>query len=265
MYSRFRVAQKYLWYYLSASNGKGHGTHSPFVFDFIEKVLNDRSRHAAYSDIEKLRSRLLHDRTLLDTQDLGAGSAWTDSWRRRVTDITRQAAKPARLGQLLFRAARHYLPRTVLELGTSLGVSTAYLAAGAPGSAVWSIEGSGSVAAMAAMNLRALELENAEIVTGNFDVVLNPLLDKIGPVDMAFVDGNHRCEPTLRYFDTLMRHSRRPAMLIFDDIHWSEEMEQAWAAIREDPRVYLTIDLFFTGFVFLRDEFKVKQNFKVRF
>jgi predicted O-methyltransferase YrrM len=285
MYSRFRLAQKYIRFYLSASNGKGHGTHSPFVFDFIEKVLNDRSRYAAYSDIEMLRSQLLHDETFLDIEDLGAGSkrrdsrragpepngsrragpAPSDSRRRRIADITRHAAKPARLGQLLFRVARHYRPRIVLEMGTSLGISTAYLAAGALRSAVWSIEGSGAVAATAAMNLRSLELENTEIVTGNFDMVLDPLLDKIGPVDLAFVDGNHRFEPTMRYFDTLMRQSRRPATLIFDDIHWSREMEQAWTAIREDPRVYLTIDLFFIGFVFLRDEFKVKQEFMIRF
>jgi predicted O-methyltransferase YrrM len=185
--------------------------------------------------------------------------------RRRISDIARRAAKPPRLGQLLFRVARHYRPGTIVELGTSLGLSTAYLAAGAPDAKVWTIEGSPAIAKTAADNLRGLGLNNVEVSTGNFDDLLHPGLDRIGPIDLAFVDGNHRREPTLRYFDALIRHCGRSAALIFDDIHWSLEMEQAWESIRNDPRVYLTIDLFFIGFVFLRDEFKVKQDFTIRF
>jgi predicted O-methyltransferase YrrM len=271
MYSPVRLARKYLHYYFTAANGKGHGTHSPFVFDFIRKVLNDRDGDPAYRAIEGLRRRLLQDDTLLDIEDMGAGSAWNGTGapalvhRRSIADIARRAAKPARLGQLLFRVARHYRPGRIVELGTSLGLSTAYLASGAPDAKVWTIEGSAAIAKTARDNLRGLGLGNVEVSTGNFDDLLEPGLARLGPIDLAFVDGNHRREPTLRYFDTLIRHCGRSAALIFDDIHWSLEMEQAWESIRKDPRVYLTIDLFFIGFVFLRDEFKVKQDFTIRF
>ncbi|HXB06907.1 MAG TPA: class I SAM-dependent methyltransferase, partial [Puia sp.] len=124
---------------------------------------------------------------------------------------------------------------------------------------------SGSIARTALENLRGLGLTNVEVSTGNFDDLLDPLLEKIGPVGLAFVDGNHRREPTLRYFESLIGHSARAAVLIFDDIHWSREMEEAWMQIREDPRVYLTIDLFFIGLVVVRDEFKVRQGFTIRF
>ncbi|HXB32356.1 MAG TPA: class I SAM-dependent methyltransferase, partial [Puia sp.] len=133
------------------------------------------------------------------------------------------------------------------------------------GGRVWTIEGSAAVAERAVGHLAELGLEGVEVVTGNFDVVLAPLLGRTGPVDLAFVDGNHRCEPTLRYFDILMRHSGVSSMLIFDDIHWSAEMERAWAEIKADPRVMMTIDLFFLGLVVRRDEFKVKQDFTIRF
>jgi predicted O-methyltransferase YrrM len=126
------------------------------------------------------------------------------------------------------------------------------------------MEGSGPIIGTAAQNLRSLGVD-AELLPGNFDALLEPLLEKIGPVGLAFVDGNHRYEPTLRYFHLLMAHMSAPAVLIFDDIHWSADMERAWAAIRGDPRVYMTIDLFFIGLVFLRDEFKVKQDFTIRF
>ena len=290
MYSPVRLAWKYLHYYFTAANGKGHGIHSPFVFDFVTRVLNDRGPYPAWTAIEEMRGRLLRDERVLRIEDMGAGSVYARGAAdavagssadtaariegvgtkmrtgsvRKISDIARRAAKPRRLGQLLFRIAHHYQPATVLELGTSLGLSTAYLATGAPGARVISIEGSGEIIETAAENLNSLGL-TPELIQGNFDVLLEPLLGRIGPVELAFVDGNHRCEPTLQYFHLLMAHVRGPAVLIFDDIHWSAEMEKAWTAIRADPRVYMTIDLFFIGLIFLRDEFKVKQDFTIRF
>jgi len=264
MYSRLRIGQKYLYYYFTAANGKGHGIHSPFVFDFVTCVLNDRRRYSEYEPIEALRKRFLRDTTLLDIEDMGAGSSTGASSRRTVAGIARKSAKPPRLGRVLFRIARHYSPGAILELGTSLGLSTAYLAAGAPQAQAYTIEGSAALAAAARENLRSLGCE-ARIITGNFDTELGPLLQRIPPVDLVFIDGNHRYEPTLRYFEAIFPHASRSSVLIFDDIHWSRDMERAWAAIKKDPRVLLTVDLFFIGLVFVREEFKVKQEFTIRF
>lgn len=264
MYSPFRLAQKYLRYYLTAANGRGHGIHSPFVFDFITKVLNDTQRYPAYDTIEQLRRRLLKDTTVVEIKDMGAGSAYKGTHTRSIAAIAKHAAKPPRLGQLLYRVARHYKPSTILELGTSLGLSTAYLATGMPNARLWTIEGAAPIADTASRNLHALN-HSPTIITGSFDEILPSLLPAIPPIDLAFVDGNHRLHPTLRYFDILLRHASPASVLIFDDIHWSNEMEAAWTSIKNDPRVYLTIDLFFLGFVFLRDEFKVKQDFIIRF
>ena len=264
-YPPLRLARKYLHYYLSAANGKGHGIHSPFVFDFIIHVLNDRTDFADYSRIEALRRQLKQDGTLLEIQDLGAGSSIRAARHRTVADLAGHAAKSKKWGQLLFRVARYYRPGTILELGTSLGLSAAYLAAGNPVAKVWSIEGAPAVAAVASRNMRSLGLDNLTLVTGDFDRMLPSVLEKAGRIDLAFIDGNHRRKPTLDYFHTLMGQAVAPSILIFDDIHWSGEMESAWESIRQDPRVYMTIDLFFIGLVVLRDEFKVKQAFTVRF
>jgi len=277
MYSRLQLAQKYLQYYLTASNGKGHGIHSPFVFDFVRRVLNDAGDYPEYVLIGNLRRQLKKDRTRLEIEDMGAGSALNATRQRSIGDLAKHAAKPAKLGQLLFRIARYYRPGTILELGTSLGLSTAYLAGGgAPakgrrtedavgGGRVFTIEGAPAVAAVAERNFRSLGLGNIDLTVGNFDDVLEGTLGRAGVVDLAFVDGNHRLEPTLRYFNSLMRRTSPSSVLIFDDIHWSPEMEAAWESIKQDSRVYLTIDLFFIGLVFFRDEFKVKQDFIIRF
>jgi predicted O-methyltransferase YrrM len=264
MYSRSRLAQKYLRYYLTASNGRGHGIHSPFVFDFVKKILNDRKVYAAWSRIEGLRRELEQDKTLLEIVDLGAGSVLQATRYRSIASLARHAAKPRKLGRLLSRLARYYQPKTILELGTSLGLSSSYLASGATDAKLYTIEGADSVAAIAERNFRTLELR-PELVRGNFDQQIGPVLDRMGRVDMAFIDGNHRKEPTLRYFNALMERVTPSSVLIFDDIHWSHEMEEAWELIRADSRVFLTIDLFFIGLVFIRDEFKIKQHFTIRF
>jgi len=293
MYSRLQIVRKYILYYLTASNGKGHGVHSPFVYDFIRNVLNDQRVYDAYGPIGVLRSKLLKDKTLLEVEDMGAGSAHAGGRRRTVGEIARHAAKPEKLGRLLYRIAGYYRSQAIVELGTSLGLSTAYLALGAasgelraadgelPAASyklqaaseedsregcvrVWTIEGAGAVAAAAAKNFRELGLEEIRSVVGNFDEKLEGVLEQAGTIDLAFVDGNHRLEPTLRYFHLLMSRCAPSSILIFDDIHWSGEMEAAWARIQDDPRVYMTIDLFFIGLVVLRDEFKVKQHFVIR-
>jgi predicted O-methyltransferase YrrM len=265
MYSPSRLAVKYLRYYFSASNGRGHGIHSPFVYDFVRRVLQDKKRYTDYSRIGDLRRRLKKDGTILEIEDLGAGSAIGAGKRRSISELAGHAAKPARLGQLLFRIARYYQPGVLLELGTSLGLSTAYLAAGSINGRVWTIEGSAAIAAQAGKNFQSLEMGNVEQIVGDFDQTLHPALDRIGRPELVFVDGNHRREPTLRYFGLLAGTMSSSSVLIFDDIHWSEEMEQAWDAIRADPRVMLTVDLFFIGLVFFREEFKIKQHFTIRF
>lgn len=263
MYTAFQLAKKYAHYYLTASNGKGHGVHSPFVFDFIINVLNDKKNYACYIAIEKRRTALKKDTTAIEVEDFGAGSAVIRSNKRVVKDIAASSLKPKKFAQLLFRIAQYYKPATILELGTSFGITTAYLAGA--GATVYTCEGASSIAVIAKQTFAQLQLQNIQLAEGDFEKTLPVLLKQINTIDLAFIDGNHKKEPTLEYFEQLLRHCKRSSILIFDDIHWSKEMEAAWAAIKAHSSVTLTIDLFFIGLVFLRPDFKVKQHFAIRF
>lgn len=265
MYSAFQLAKKYLDYYISASNGKGHGIHSPFVFQFVTHVLNDNRQYYAYSSIELLREKLLNDNTIIPVEDMGAGSAVHTSSRKSISTITRNTSKSKKLGQLLHRIANYFQPETILELGTSMGISTAYLSTGNPAANVISCEGSETVANFAAKNFLGLSLDNIKIVRGNFDNALPGILSNLDHIDLVFLDGNHRLEPTLKYFNLILPKLNETSAVIFDDIHWSHEMETAWESIKSDPAVMVTIDLFFLGIVFFRPEFKQKQHFTIRF
>ncbi len=265
MFTKFQLAKKYIRYFLTASNGKGHGVHSPFVFDFIKNVLNDNTQYACYKNIEKLRNQLLVNDAAIEVEDFGAGSAIIKSNTRIVKNIAHSSLKPKKYSQLLFRIVKHYLPNTILELGTSFGITTAYLASGKLDAQVYTCEGATNIAAIAQHTFNNLNLRNITLLQGDFDKTLQPLFQKLQNVDLAFVDGNHRKIPTLAYFEKLLRHSNPTSIFIFDDIHWSYEMEQAWEIIMQNPSVTLTIDLFFIGIVCINPSIIEKQHYKIRY
>lgn len=265
MYHAPYLAFKYLRYYLTSSNGKGHGTHSPFIFDFITKVLNDKSNYTEYKKAEELRRQLLNDSRVFIIEDFGAGSAVLKQHERSIKSIARNAAKSRKYGQLLFRIVKYYQPATILELGTSLGITTTYLSLASPASKIVTMEGAKELAEIAKRNFRQLEISNIELVKGNFDDTLPDVLNRTSTIDFAFIDGNHRQIPTENYFHLLLPHLHNDSILVFDDIHWSKEMEQAWETIKRSPDVRCTIDLFFIGIVVFRKEFREKQHFTIRF
>ncbi len=271
MYTRFQLAKKFVQYFFAASNGKGHGIHSPFVFDFIIKVLRDRKEYDHYQIIEAARKKLLKESAEIDVVDYGAGSSVIKTNKRVVADITRSSVKTKKYAQLLYRIVKYYQPpagpggHTILELGTSFGITTSYLAAANARAKVYTIEGSAPIAEIAEKTFKRTGLKNIELITGDFKDTLPALLEKLTVVDLAFIDGNHRKEPTLEYFAKLLNSSTLNSIFVFDDIHWSAEMEAAWAEIKQHPSVTLTIDLFFIGIVFLNTDFNHKQHFSIRF
>ena len=184
---------------------------------------------------------------------------------RVIKNIAASSLKSKKFAQLLYRIIQYYKPATILELGTSLGITSSYLAKGNEQGHVFTCEGSSTIAAIAQKNFDQLHIKNIHLTQGDFAKTLQPLLNETGKVYLAFIDGNHRKDPTLEYFTKLLNHSTPYTILIFDDIHWSEEMEAAWHAIQQNTAVTLTIDLFFIGLVFINADLKEKQHFTIRF
>jgi len=265
MYSTPQLLLKYLRYYFTASNSKGHGMHSPFVFEFITKILNDKNDYPEYEKVESLRRQLLNDNVILEVEDFGAGSLIDKKNKRSISSIAKNAAKPGKFGQLLFRMVKHYQPATILELGTSLGITTSYFSLANPDGRLITREGSREVGDAAKQNFKTIGLKNVELIEGNFDHTLASVIRGLSTVDFSFIDGNHRQEPTERYFKQILAKTNNDSILVFDDIHWSSEMEAAWETIKKDAAVTCSIDLLFIGIVFFRKEFKEKQHFVSRF
>jgi len=265
MYHIPQLAVKYIQYMLTAKNGRGHGIHSPFVYELVRNVFNDPSKPADWHEIEALRKLLLKDRTLLYVNDFGAGSSKGLTKQRSIRQIAASSLKSPKYAWLLSRMVKYFQPENMIELGTSLGITTAYLASARNASKVITLEGADAIAQIAKQHFQRLHLSNVQLVAGHFDETLLSVLNEVRLVDFVFVDGNHAYEPTLRYFKTILPFTHADTVMIFDDIHWSAAMEKAWDAIRNDSAVTLSIDLFFMGIVFFRRQQYEKQHFTIRY
>ena len=264
-YNTFTLINKYISYLWKASNGHGHGVHSPFVFAFIKNVLNTKSKGPSIDAIELYRQRLLNNQKEITILDLGAGADPKGNKSRTIAQIAKGALKPKKYSSLLSRIVKYYQPSQVLEMGTSLGITTCYLAHGVPNASVVTMEGAPTVAHEALTTFKNLGFQNIQLIEGNFDQSLPNYLQSVSTIGIAYVDGNHKYEPTMQYFNLLLTKSDEHSIFIFDDIHWSSEMEKAWAEIKADARVSLTIDLFYIGIVFLRKGQKEQEHFIIRY
>lgn len=241
-----------------------HGTHSPFVYKLTDEVIYDFKSKIDYKSIEKQRKKLFNDDSLVHVTDLGAGSHLNKSRTKKVKEIAKNALKSPALAQLIYRLAKNAHPASIIELGTCLGITTAYLSKACPEAEVITIEGCPETAKVAYRNFQELELDNVELQVGNFDNLLPDVIATKEQLDFVYIDGNHRKEATLNYFNWCLPKIHEGSLLIFDDIYWSKGMKEAWEEIKNHPEVTVTIDLFWIGLVYFRKG-QVKEHFKIKF
>jgi predicted O-methyltransferase YrrM len=241
-----------------------HGLHSPFVYNLTDKVIYDFKPREVYTVIETLRKELLQDERIITITDLGAGSLVNNNKQKKISQLAKNALKPAKLAQLIHRLAEEFKPRNIIELGTCLGITTAYLAKAVPSAHIISVEGCPNTAAVAKENLGKLRIENTELLTGDFDNILPEIISRGKELDFVFIDGNHRKQATLDYFGLCLPVLNENSVMIFDDIYWSKGMEEAWEEIKAHPAVTVTVDLFWIGLVFFRKG-QAKEHFKIKF
>ncbi len=247
-----------------ARHKHGFGIHSPFVYDFITGVLRNREYVEEFNQIEELRKELLRSAETITFSEFGSGSKRLHSPQRKISDMVRYSSIPKKYGRLLYRLIRFFNPHLIVELGTSLGISTLYMANANPSSEVYTIEGCPESAKIAVDNFRKMNTKNIHLKIGRFDEVLASLLEDLPGVDLIFFDGDHREESTIQYFNEALLYKHNGTIFVFDDIHLSKGMENAWRRIKQDHEVKVTIDLFRLGLVFFSKELQ-KQDFIIRF
>jgi len=249
----FFRAFKYLNYTLTSRHKKGHGIHSPFVFDIVSRIFRNKIDPGIVLLIEEIREKNKSDRRIIEVMDLGAGSVKMRKSLRKVSDIARISAVPEKYGILLSGMAAEFGKPDIIEFGTSLGFSTMYLASGSPESTVYTLEGCQAASEIANENFREAEINNISQLTGSFEELIPELRKKDIRPGLVFIDGNHRKKPVLNYFQEMSIMSDKNTVIIIDDIHLSPEMEEAWTEIKQNEKVTFTVDIFRMGMVFFRE------------
>jgi predicted O-methyltransferase YrrM len=227
-----------------------HSLHSPSLFN-LYKALSDRKDKQRFAGIESLRLSLLKNEEEVALKDFGAGSKTLHSKRRSIAKIAKTSLISPKYGQIIANLAGYIKARKVVELGTCLGLGTLYLAEGmAPEGHIHTFEGANALAQLAGNHLQYVSTKSFSLHSGNIDDTLPEFLREHSDQELFFLDANHTYEATLRYFHWIMANSAANAVLVFDDIHWSEGMHCAWKEIVASPLSGLSIDLFRMGIVF---------------
>ena len=258
---KINYIKNYVKHFFSAQSLDG--IHSPFVFDLASKIIKSKDAYYAFISIERERKKLLNNHNIINIEDYGAGSIIFKSNERKISDIAKTSLKPVNQAQLLFEIVNYFGYKNIVELGTSLGITSAYLAKSSSEINLTTVEGSHEVSKIAEKTLHNLNVKNAKIITDTFENAIPEILKKTPEIDCLFIDGNHQKEATLNYFEAFLPYIKNNSLIIFDDIYWSKEMTEAWEEIKAHPKTKISIDLFELGLVFFREE-QPKQHFKFK-
>lgn len=246
-----------------------HGLHSPFVYDLVTNCFYDKADYPEYDLIKEYRNDLLRDRSKIKVTDFGAGSRVFKSDLRPVHGIAKTSGTTLHRAKFLFRLCKYLDIKNALELGTSLGIASVTMAANS-NTSLTTIEGCPGIAEKAQQQFEKFKLNNIQLRNEEFDGFLKNLSQttknselRTPHYDLVFLDGNHQKQATLDYIKALLPYTHNDSLFIFDDIHWSPEMEEAWEEIKKHPKVQVTIDTFKWGLVFFRKE-QAKQDFIIR-
>nr|WP_315203016.1 class I SAM-dependent methyltransferase [uncultured Flavobacterium sp.] len=249
---------KFLWH-----SKNEHAVHSPFVFNLLTKCFYDQKFKPEYDILKKYRNELLQNKNTIEVTDFGAGSRVFKSNSRQISQIAKTAGITSKRAELLFRIVNYFQPSAILEIGTSLGLATSALSLGNPKASIVTLEGCPETANQCQLQLQKFNINNVNLVVTEFTSYFkNYQLSTINH-QLIYFDGNHSKKATLEYFKLLLPTITNETVWIFDDIHWSQEMEEAWGIIKNHPKVTVSIDTFQWGLVFFRYE-QPKQHFIIR-
>ncbi len=238
-----------------------HGVHSPFVFDLVTKCFYDKTKFSEYTVLKQYRNSLLVNKNTIDVTDFGAGSRVFKSNTREISKIAKNAGISPKNAELLFRIVNYFQPESILEIGTSLGLATSALSLGNKNGKITTLEGCPNTMSIAKNQYQLQNLNNIEFINTEFSSYLKKL--PTSSFQLIYFDGNHSQKATLEYFELLLPTITNDSVWIFDDIHWSAEMENTWEIIKKHPKIKVTIDTFQWGIVFFRAE-QEKEHFVIR-
>jgi len=258
-----KTVLKYINYQLTAYTE--HDLHSPFLYNFYMELINNKFPFGDFAELDNIRKQLLANNTTIEITDFGAGSRKLNSNARQINQIVKHGIAQKKQAEFLYRLINKFAPNTMIELGTSIGLTSLYLAKASTKSTLYTIEGCPNLFQLSNNLFKEQGIHNIQSMNGNFNTEFPKLLSQVPSLDFLYIDGNHAYEPTMNYFKMALEKKNSNSIFVFDDIYWSEGMQKAWKEICEHPEVRVSLDLFYFGIVFFRTENKNKEHFVLKF
>ena len=237
-----------------------HGVHSPLVFELTDQVLSPKNTALEFAVLLDVRKQLLKNFNEIEVQDFGAGSRKSKGSKRRICDIAKSALAPKAQAEAFFKIARKFQPETIVEMGTSLGLTTLYFSKALPNAQILTLEGSPEIAAFANQLFIQEKASNITLHIGEFSSTIPTILGLGKKIDLLYIDGNHRYDATMRYIDVFREKLSENALIILDDIYWSKEMTTAWQELIARKEYSLSLDFYHFGILFLEKRM-TKEHF----
>ncbi len=214
---------------------RGHGVHSPFAFNLINKVIEEKKIFYIFEETEKLRSQF--------------------QLKRR---------KKKKYGQLLFRLVNFFKPNHVLQIGFSREVEILYLLSALDKGKLTLLEENItdiSLAEMISNQFKPFEIKPAINIE-----TLDSIRNKNHIPDFVFFNITHNTEMTYALLEKILSNIDEHTHVIFviDSIRKNKEMKNLWKTITSNPKVTITMDLYVLGLVIFNKKL-YKRNYKVHF
>lgn len=232
--------------------------HSPFVYKFYTEGIHQKTSKEIFSDIETYRKEFKRNHTIIEVIDLGASK--TKNKKKRISSIAKFSPSSPRKARQIYSITKFLDAQNILELGTNLGIGTAYLAKACSEAQIKTVEACPNVLSFAKAFLKKVKAENIQVICNDFDTYLSK--NNLSH-DLVFIDGNHTKNATLRYFNLFLEKNKKPFTIIFDDIYWSKGMTEAWKKIIINKAVNLSLDFYSFGIVFIGKNMS-KQDFVLK-
>lgn len=239
-----------------------YSVHSPFVFNLITKVIEERNPFYRFEEIELIRKRLLQDNRPVTRHDPRGKGKQTET---TVSGIVRREAVTAKKGALLFRLANHFKPKTMLLAGSSTGLSTLYLTSYAAGLKCVSFEPLREFAAISQWVYgeaarTSIEQHTGEVNSGQLTECLNTMKT----LDLVFFNSRDEQIDVLQLFNACLPYSTDHTLFIIDGINKTKRTRAVWNELTGRQEVTVSIDLRTSGLVFLNGKLH-KRNYKIHF
>ena len=260
-------AFKIIWYFLyhRFTARKWDSFHSPYLFKLFTYCCDDRNEFPVFKDLENERADLLHSKEKIKRTDYGAGpSNSSSSSEKFISNLAAESLSRPFQCRFLYRLMKITHAVTIVEFGTSLGIASAYLAKAGPDTKIITIEVDPVIASIARKLFNNQGINNIKIINSTFEDFFNSELSEIQSLDFLFLDGNHKGERLIFYYQSLLPYFTERSIIMVDDIYWSEDMNDGWTKLIDMPEVTQSVDCFQFGMLFFSRDFIHKEHHKIR-